>query len=138
MFYKKRSKKAAVRLVFVFLWCAMICVSTLQAADTKPVDFTPLGTQPGPPPAFHFNIKINADKPITQVDIGIKFLDAGGKVVDQTTYVWQNIVKSQRQPIEKGKTYEDNSPLLSGATKAEAKLLRVHFKDGTDWEASAK
>ncbi|MFH0800715.1 MAG: hypothetical protein V2A66_11135 [Pseudomonadota bacterium] len=134
MLCNKRIKKAVVGLVFA---CAMLGVSALQAADTKPVEFTPIGVKAGTP-GFNFSIKITTDKPVTQVDIGMKFLDATGKVVDQTPYIWENIVKSVRQPIEQGKTYEDNSPLLSGATKAEATLLRVHFKDRTVWTADAK
>jgi hypothetical protein len=73
--------------------------------------------------------------PISQVDIGIKYMDDSGKVLDETTYAWQNVVKSARQPIEQGKTYEAKDDLPEGATKAECVLKRVIFADGTRWEA---
>ncbi len=48
---------------------------------------------------------------------------------------WQNIVHSTQQPIEKGKTYEAQTPLNPGATKAECLLKEVVFQDGTRWTA---
>lgn len=60
---------------------------------------------------------------------------AGGKLVDNTTIVWQNIVKSAQQPIESGKTYQDLTTLDPGTAKAECSLKEVIFKDGTSWSA---
>jgi len=55
--------------------------------------------------------------------------------VEQTMIAWQNIVHSTQQPIEKGKTYEAQTPLDSAATKAECSLKEVIFKDGARWSA---
>ena len=78
-----------------------------------------------------YKIKINTDKAIDEVHLALK-TTAGGKP-DETTLIWQNIVGSTRRPIESGKTYEDQSPLESGVTKAECLLKEVIFKDGTHW-----
>jgi hypothetical protein len=82
-----------------------------------------------------YKIKVNTDKPIDEVHLALKEMGAGGKVLDQTTLVWQNIVGSTRRPIESGKTYEDQSPLELGVTKVECSLKEVIFKDGTNWSA---
>ncbi len=50
-----------------------------------------------------------------------------------TTMLWQNIVKSIRLPIEKSKTYNVQDYLYPDATKAECKLKRVVFEDGSSW-----
>lgn len=99
----------------------------------RPIEVTYLGLTPSKD-AIAYKIKVNTDKPITQVDLGIKYMDDGGKVVDETTYAWQNVVKSVRKPIEKGKTYDVEDALPEGATKAEVSLKRVIFEDGTRWE----
>ena len=49
-----------------------------------------------------YKIKVNTDKPIEEVHLALKESDASGKVVEQTTVVWQNIVRSTRRPIERG------------------------------------
>lgn len=100
-----------------------------------PVEFTYLGVAPDKE-SIAFKIKVDAAEPISQVDIGIKYLDDAGKVVDETTLAWQNVVKSKRLPIEKGKTYEAQDYLPEGATKAECVLKRVIFADGTRWNAN--
>ena len=82
-----------------------------------------------------YKIKVNTDKPIDEVHLALKETDAAGKTVEQTTVVWQNIVRSTQQPIEKGKTYEAQTPLDPGAVKAECTLKEVIFKDGTRWTA---
>ena len=80
-----------------------------------------------------YKIKINTDKAIDEVHLALK-TNAGGKP-DETTLIWQNIVGSTRRPIENGKTYEDQSPLESGVTRAECVLKEVIFKDGSNWAA---
>jgi hypothetical protein len=80
-----------------------------------------------------YKIRINTDKPISQVDLAVKETDDSGKVLMDTTMLWQNIVHSTQQPIEKGKTYDVQDYLYPGATKAECKLKRVVFQDGTTW-----
>jgi hypothetical protein len=80
-----------------------------------------------------YKIKVNTDKPIEEVHLALKEMDAAGKVVGQMPLVWKNIVGSTRQPIESGKTYEDQSPVEPGVTKAECSLKEVVFKDGTSW-----
>ena len=82
-----------------------------------------------------YKIKVNTDKPIEEVHLALKETDAGGKVVEQTMIAWQNIVHSTQQPIEKGKTYEDQTALDPTAVKAECTLKEVIFKDGTRWTA---
>ncbi len=113
--------------------------SAISFAQTQaPVDFKYVGLTPDKK-SYQYQIKINSDKPISQVDVGEKRFDASGKVVDDTTFAWQNIITSHKQPIEKGKTYTVNEDLndfqVKNATNAEAKLLRVHFVDGTTWSA---
>jgi hypothetical protein len=106
---------------------------SLAAKDTeRPVEFTYLGLTPGKD-AIAYKIKVNSAKPISQVDLSVKYMEASGKVLEETTIAWQNIVKSTRQPIESGKTYEAEGYLPEGATKAECSLKRVVFADGTYW-----
>ena len=102
-----------------------------EKTDGRPVEFTWLGIA-ADKEHVAYKIKVNTGKPISQVDIELKYTDDKGKVETETT-IWQNIVKSTRQPIEKGKTYEDQSYLSPGSTKAECKLKRVVFEDGTSW-----
>jgi hypothetical protein len=97
-----------------------------------PVDFTYNGVIPDKE-SITYKIKVNTDKPISQVDIAIKYLDEQGKVVAETTRAWQNVVKSAKQPIVQGKTYEVTDDLEPGSTKAECKLKRVFFTDGSSW-----
>ena len=82
-----------------------------------------------------YKIKVNTSEPISQVDLGVKYLDDAGKVLEETTYAWQNVVRSVRQPIEKGKTYDVKDELPEGATRAEYVLKRVIFQNGTRWSA---
>ena len=105
-----------------------------QTTAGAPVEFINGGVSPDKA-NITYQIKVNTDKPIDEVHLALKETDAGGKVVEQTTIVWQNIVHSTRQPIEKGKTYEDQTALDPGATKAECLLKEVVFKDGTRWTA---
>jgi hypothetical protein len=99
-----------------------------------PVEFTYLGVAPDKE-TISYKIKVNAAEPISQVDIAVKYMDNTGKVLDETTLAWQNVVKSERKPIERGKTYEGRDYLPQGATKAECVLKRVIFANGARWNA---
>ncbi len=103
-------------------------------AEAPPVDFTLLGVEPVKG-AIHYQVKINTTKPVEQVDLNLVYLDQSGKEVMKTDVIWQNIVNSERRPIEAGKTYTVEDFLPDGAVKAEGKLLRVFFKDGSIWKA---
>jgi hypothetical protein len=99
----------------------------------RPVEVTYTGVTPDKE-SITYKVKVNTEKPISQVDLNMKYLDDKGGVVDEHTYAWQNIVKSVQKPIEKGQTYEREDYLPEGATRAEITLKRVIFKDGTTWE----
>ena len=105
-----------------------------ESTSGAPVEFIYGGITPDKT-SISYKIKVNTDKPIEEVHLALKETDAGGKVVEQTTVAWQNIVHSHQQPIEKGKTYEAETPLDPAATKAECSLKEVIFKDGTRWSA---
>ena len=113
---------------------ATATASPAAVGGERPVEFTYLGVTPDKE-SISYKIKVNAAKPITQVDLNMKYMDDKGGVVEETTYAWQNVVKSARKPIEKGQTYEVKDPLPEGATRAEVTLKRVIFQDGTRWEA---
>jgi hypothetical protein len=100
----------------------------------RPVEFTSLGITANKE-SIAYRIKVDTTRPIEEVHLALKEIDAGGKIVEDTTIVWQNIVKSTRQPIESGKTYEDQATLDPGTAKAECSLKEVIFKDGTRWSA---
>lgn len=103
-----------------------------ESTSGAPVEFIYGGITPDKT-SISYKIKVNTDKPIEEVHLALKETDAGGKVVEQTMIAWQNIVHSTQQPIEKGKTYEDQMSLDPTATKAECTLKEVIFKDGTRW-----
>jgi hypothetical protein len=103
--------------------------------DRPPVEFTYLGVTPDKE-AIAYKITVNAAEPISQVDLDVKYLDEGSRVIDETTLAWQNVIKSTRYPIKKGMTYEAKDYLPEGATKAECVLRRVIFADGTRWNAN--
>jgi hypothetical protein len=100
----------------------------------RPVEFTSLGVT-SDKQSIAYRIKVNSTNPIDEVHLVLKEMDASGKIVDDTTIVWQNIVESTRQPIESGRTYEDKSTLDPGNAKAECSLREVVFKDGKRWSA---
>lgn len=106
--------------------------TTSESTSGAPVEFTWLGIT-SDKQNISYKIKVNTDKPISQVDLAVKETDDSGKVLMDTTMLWQNIVKSVQQPIEKGKTYDVQDYLYPGSTKAECKLKRVVFEDGTSW-----
>ncbi|HKF57458.1 MAG TPA: hypothetical protein VKJ45_18515 [Blastocatellia bacterium] len=99
-----------------------------------PVDLTVLGMSQDKT-NVSYKIKVNSNKPIEEVHLALKEMDGTGKVVADTTLVWQNIVGSTRKPIESGMTYEDRSTLDADVIKAEVSLKEVVFKDGTRWTA---
>ena len=100
--------------------------------DGNPVEFTCLGLS-ADKTHFSYRVKVNTDKPISQVDIEVKSVDQKGKASTET-FLWQNIVKSHQQPIEKGKTYDvDENAVTEGTAKVECKMKRVVFEDGTSW-----
>ena len=105
-----------------------------QPTGSAPVEFT-YGGITADKANISYKIKVNTDKPIAEVHLAFKAMGAGGKVLDQTTIAWQNIVKSTRQPIEKGKTYEDTSAIDPATAKVECSLKEVVFKDGTTWKS---
>ena len=82
-----------------------------------------------------YRIHVVTEKPVEQVDVGLTYNDAGGKE-QRATVVWQNVVQSKRQPIEKGKTYEDEAYVGRGATGVVCKVLHVVYKDMTSWAPS--
>ena len=104
------------------------------SAAAAPVEYTFLGIDKAAS-SVRYRIKINTPKPVQEVHIAAKFIAADGKVVNDTTLVWQNIVHSKRQPIENGKSYDDTSYLFPNTVRVESKLQRVVFSDGTRWEA---
>lgn len=106
--------------------------SPVEKGGAPPVEFSSPGVAADKQSAS-YKIKVNTAEPISQVDIGVRYMDDAGKVLDETTLAWQNVVKSARQPIEKGKTYEVKDELPEGATKAEYTLKRVIFQNGTRW-----
>ena len=101
---------------------------------TPPVEFTYLGVSPDKKSAS-YKLKVNTDEPISQVDIGVRYMGEDGSVLEETTLAWQNVVKAKRQPIEKGKTYEVKDELPEEASHAEYKLRHVIFQNGTRWSA---
>jgi hypothetical protein len=104
-----------------------------SASDkAAPVEFTYVGITPDKE-NFAYKVKVNTARPISQVDIAARYYDDKGKVIGDTTIAWQNVVKSTRQPIEEGKTYDATGYLEPGSTKVEAGLKRVVFKDGSSW-----
>lgn len=107
-----------------------------QTAAEAPVEFIFDGITPDKA-SVSYRIKVNTDKPINEVHLALKEWDAAGKVLTDTTVVWANIAHSTRQPIEKGKTYEDRTSLLPGAVKAECSLKEIVFKDYTRSSASS-
>ncbi len=100
----------------------------------SPVEFTYTGITPDKANAA-YKIKINTDKPIEEVHLAFKDMDAKGKVLDDTMVIWQNMPGSTRRPIEKGQTYEDQTALDPAAVKADVSLKEVIFKDGSRWAA---
>jgi hypothetical protein len=114
------------------LWFgAFMALGSVAHAGNPPVDFQLLGIAPDHA-HVRYKVDVKADK-VSQVDFALKYLDADGKVIRETTVAWQNIVKSQQLPIDKGKSYDAQHPLAPNTAKCEAHLTMVHFSDGTRW-----
>ena len=107
--------------------------SAASQAGGAPVELTSCGLT-ADKQNVSYKIKVNTAQPIEEVHVALKELDAAGKVLGQMPLVWKNIVGSTRQPIESGKTYEDQSPLEPGVAKIDCSLGEVVFKDGTSWK----
>lgn len=109
---------------------------TLSQTTTteRPVDFTYLGATENRE-RVQYRIKVNTAQPISQVEIGVKYMDDGGKLIEEKTSVWPSGGRSRRTPIERGKTYDVVEILPVGATKAEMVLKRVVFENNTYWNA---
>ena len=101
-----------------------------------PVEFTFGGISPDKL-KFTYKVKVNTDKSILEVHAAIKEMDASGKVLFDGDLIWRNIVHSTEQPIEQGKTYEDERMLSPGVVKVECSFKEVVFKDHTRWSATA-
>ena len=84
---------------------------------------------------YVYKLKVNTDNPISEVEIDVRLYDARGKMLDESTITWQNIVNETRQPTEKGKTYEATHFLEPDSTKVEAEVKHVYFWDGRIWSA---
>jgi hypothetical protein len=76
-----------------------------------------------------YRLHVNTARPVAQVDVGLVYTDADGKE-QRATYVWQNVVESKRQLIEKGKAYQDEAYVGRGATGVVCRVLHVVYKDG--------
>ena len=84
---------------------------------------------------FRYRVHVNTAKTISQVDVSVAYADAAGRRQTQTV-IWQNIVHSKRQPIENGKSYEDDSYLGPNTKNVSVALRRIVYADGTAWSAS--
>ena len=84
---------------------------------------------------YVYKLKVDTDNPISEVEITVRLYDARGKMLDESTITWQNIVNETRQPTEKGKTYEATHFLEPDSTKVEAEVRHVYFWDGSIWSA---
>ncbi len=126
---------AVVAAAFLSLSSASGAAGPATATEA-PVEFTYSGIAPDKT-KITYKIKVNTEKPIKEVHLKLKEMDAGGKVLTDTTLVWKNVVHSTAQPIEQGKTYEDDTTLDPGAIKAECSLAEVIFADFSRWSATA-
>ncbi len=96
-----------------------------------PVEFTFLGLADDGIDV-RYQMKVGAAG-VRQVDFAIRYFAADGAVVRETTVAWQNVVMSERRPIEPGHTYPATHPLAPGAVRCDTHLVMVHFSDGTKW-----
>ena len=128
---------AVVAATLLAFWTAKPSQAAASPATAgAPVEFTFDGIAPDKA-KITYKIKVNTDKPIKEVHMNLKEMDASGKVLVENTLIWKNIVHSTEQPIEQGKTYEDYTMLNPGAVKAECSVAEVIFKDFTRWSATA-
>lgn len=114
-------------IVLLVAWCL-----AAQAA-TPPVEFTFLGLDAAQG-TMRYQIQILTHKPVSQVDFNLRIFNQSGKIIYDRPVSWRNMVKGAPQPIEPGRTYNVEDSLgVEGAARAEGKLLRVVFRDGTGW-----
>lgn len=137
-----KNLRSTTLVMLVLAEMVVFPVTARQKAGTSvkpgaPVEFTYLGLTANKQ-NIHYRIKVLTDRPVEQVDIGVKYMDAGGTVLEDTTIIWQNIVKSKRLPIVGSQTYDVEDVLWPDAVKAECKLVRVVFKDFSTWSAKPK
>lgn len=103
-----------------------------EQTTEPPVDLTFLGITPDRK-NIAFTIVARGEKPILQVDLAIKEMDKQGKVILSTTFLWQRKC-CPRPPLEKGVVYDVQEPMVEkSAARAEARVERVHFQDGSTW-----
>jgi hypothetical protein len=131
--------KGSIRLIGIFTAAAFAWLApgkiesaespSSQATAEAPVEFIYGGITPNNEIAYE--IKVNTAKPIEEVHMKLKEMDASGKVLFDGDLIWQNIQHSTRQPIEQGRTYEATMMMPAGAVKAECSLKEVFFKDNT-------
>jgi hypothetical protein len=135
--------KGSVISPFAVVAVALLTLATVensQAAASQPATEAPVEFIYGgitPDKAISYKIKVNTNKPILEVHMKLKEMDASGKVLFDGDLVWQNIVHSTEQPIEQGKTYDATMMLPVGAVKVECSFKEVIFKDYTRWSATA-
>ena len=114
-------------IVLLVAWCL-----AAQPA-TPPVEFTFLGLDAAQG-TMRYQIQILTHKPVSQVDFNLRIFNQSGKIIYDRPVSWRNMVKGAPQPIEPGRTYKVEDSLgVEGAARAEGKLLRVVFRDGTGW-----
>ena len=138
--------RGSIQLIspFAVVAAALLVFSTVEnsqaatspTAAEAPVEFTYDGIAPDKA-KITYKVKVNTDKPILEVHMAMKEMDASGKVLFDGDLIWRNIVHSTEQPIEQGKTYEDERMLSPGVVKVECSLKEVIFKDYTRWNATA-
>ena len=126
---------AAVAAAFLALGTVENSQAAASPAGEAPVEFTFGGIAPDKL-KFTYKVKVNTDKPILEVHAAIKEMDASGKVLFEGDLIWKNIVHSTAEPIEQGKTYEDDRMLSPGVVKVECSFKEVIFKDNTRWSAT--
>lgn len=104
-----------------------------EQTTEPPVDLTFLGITPDRK-NIAFKIAARGDKPIIQVDLGIREMDKSGKLLLETTLLWERRECCPRPPLEKGVVYDVQEPMVEkGAARSEATVERVHFQDGSNW-----
>ncbi len=131
----------AMAALVVLVGCAESNLKTSPGSSTKPpeqtaeppVELAFLGITPDRK-NIAFKIAARGDKPILQVDLDIREMDKSGKLLLETTLLWQRRECCPRPPLEKGVFYDVQEPLVEkGAARAEATVDRVHFQDGSNW-----
>ena len=108
--------------------------ATPEATAEAPVEFIYGGITPDKS-NFAYKIKVNTAKPILEVHMNLKEIDANGKVLFAGDLIWQNIRQGTRYPIEQGKTYDATMMMRPAVAKIECSLGEVFFTDHTQSKA---